>query len=189
MTRKTFFLQNLLLCLLFSVSVFAQYDSTETKPQKNRRPFKDKIYFGGNLGLQFGNQTYIDVSPLVGYKFNDKFSAGIGVTYIYFKQHFPQYSQYDYETSIYGGRVFSRYFFIENLFAHAEVEVLNMEVFDVIKSDYERKNILSPLIGVGYIQRFGNAGGIYILLLYNINDTPDSPYSNPVVRIGVNIGL
>ncbi len=188
MIRKFLYLQMLLICIASGVLV-AQPDTLESQPAKQRTPLKDRIYFGGNLGLQFGNQTYIDISPLVGYKFTEKFSAGVGITYIYYKQHFKNYPQYDYSTSIYGGRVFSRYYFIENLFGHVEVEMLNMEVFNTIKYDYERKNILSPFVGAGYVQRFGERSGIYIMLLYNLNDTPDSPYSNPVVRIGVNLGI
>ncbi len=172
-----------------TISAFAQTDSINGRPAKEHRPLKDRFYFGGNLGLQFGNQTYIDISPLVGYKITEKFSAGLGITYIYYKQRFPNYPQYNYETSIYGGRVFSRYYIIENLFAHTEIEMLNMEVFDVIKYEYKRKNILSPFVGAGYVQRFGQSSGIYIMLLYNLNDTPDSPYSNPVIRIGVNLGI
>jgi len=30
---------------------------------------------------------------------------------------------------------------------------------------------------------------MYILLLYNLNDTPESPYTNPVVRAGVSLGF
>ena len=89
MIRKIFFSLSLVLGLFISNNLFAQDDSTTTKPPKERKPFKDRIYFGGNLGLQFGNQTYIDISPLIGYKVTEKFSAGFGVTYIYYKQHFP----------------------------------------------------------------------------------------------------
>ncbi|MBK9045855.1 MAG: hypothetical protein IPL74_03850 [Bacteroidetes bacterium] len=44
-----------LLITTFSFPALAQ-DEPKT-------PFMDRIFFGGNLGLQFGNLTYIDVSP------------------------------------------------------------------------------------------------------------------------------
>jgi hypothetical protein len=173
--------------------MFAQETTTEApqeikppKQEKNKIPFKDRIYVGGNLGLQFGNETYIDISPLVGYKFTEKITAGAGVTYIYYRY---KSSYINYNTNIYGGRVFGRYFFIPSLFAHAEVELLNMELFNTNKNEYYRKNILSPFVGGGYIQRIGNNSGIYLMLLYNLNDSAESPYSNPIVRIGFNIGL
>ncbi len=154
--------------------------------KKLKANFKDRIFLGGNLGLQFGTQTYIDVSPLIGYKITDRFSSGIGVTYIYYRYKDNVYS---YNTNIYGGRVFSRYFFTENIFGHAEFEVLNMELLSTNNYQYYRKNIYTPMIGAGYIQRFSNQSGIYLLLLYNLNDSAESPYSNPIIRIGFNIGL
>lgn len=196
MIRKIVYPLTVFLAMLFTTNLMAQDDSTEvaSPPQRERIPLKDRIYFGGNLGLQFGNQTYIDISPLVGYKLTEKFSAGFGVTYIYYrlKQEYTNGSQtltYKYETNIYGGRVFARYFFIESLFAHVETELLNLEVYDPIMNTEQRKNILSPFIGGGYVQRIGDHSGIYLMLLYNINETPDSPYTNPVIRIGINIGI
>lgn len=158
----------------------------EQPKEKNKIPFKDRVYLGGSLGLQFGNPTYIDISPLAGYKFTEKITAGVGVTYIYY--HYKD-SYLNYNTSIYGGSVFGRYFFIPNLFAHAEVELLNMELFNTNTYEYYRKNIISPLVGGGYIQRIGNNSGIYLLLLYNLNDSAESPYNNPIIRVGFNVGF
>jgi hypothetical protein len=176
-----------------TLTVFAQSDTIvapeaplPARQTKDKVPFKDRIYFGGNLGLQFGTQTYIDISPLVGYKITEKLSAGIGATYIYYSYKDRYFS---YKTNIYGGRIFGRYFFTDNLFAHTEVELINMELFDNVRYDYYRKNILSPLVGGGYIQRFSENSGVYIMLLLNLNDSAESPYSNPIIRIGFNIGL
>ncbi|KXK46609.1 MAG: hypothetical protein FNNCIFGK_01261 [Bacteroidia bacterium] len=183
----------LTLMAMVPVAVFAQETTTEPpkeikapQKEKNKIPFKDRIYIGGNLGLQFGNETYIDISPLVGYKFTEKVTAGAGITYIYYRY---KDSYYNYNTSIYGGRIFGRYFFIPSLFAHAEVELLNMELFNTSSYEYYRKNIISPFVGGGYIQRIGSNSGIYLMLLYNLNDSAESPYSNPIVRIGFNVGL
>ena len=158
----------------------------KSKLKSDKIPFKDRIYFGGNLGLQFGTQTYIDISPLVGYKLTETVSAGVGITYIYYKY---KDSYNTYSTSIYGSRVFGRYLFTNNLFAHAEVELLNMELYDVNINDYYRKNIISPFVGGGYIQRFSNNAGLYLLLLFNLNDSAESPYTNPIIRIGFNLGI
>ncbi len=177
--------------LFFSTALLAQQDTvvppqSPRETEKDKTPFKDRLFIGGNLGLQFGNQTYVDVSPLLGYRVTDKFSAGVGVTYIYYR---IKDGAYRYSSNIYGGRLFSRYYIIENLFAQFEPELLNMEVFDPINYRYYRKNVFSPFIGGGYIQKFSEYSGAYIMILYNINDTPESPYQNPVVRIGFNFGL
>src|SRR5438045_3447622 len=50
-----------------------------------RQKFFDRLVFGGNLVAGFGSSTYIDISPLVGYKINPRLIGGIGVTYIYYR--------------------------------------------------------------------------------------------------------
>jgi hypothetical protein len=34
----------------------------------------EKIFTGGNIGLNFGRITYIEASPIIGYSFIEKFS-------------------------------------------------------------------------------------------------------------------
>jgi hypothetical protein len=72
---------------------------------------------------------------------------------------------------------------------HQETELLNLEVYDFLNDKVKRKNIISPLIGAGYIQRFGDTGGLFLMALFNLNETTDSPYSNPIIRVGFNFGL
>lgn len=47
------------------------------------RPFADRIWFGGGIGLSFGTVTAVQIDPLVGYKVDraGKFSTGIGGSY------------------------------------------------------------------------------------------------------------
>lgn len=157
-----------------------------------RSPFKERFYFGGNLGLQFGSATYIDISPLVGYRITEKFSAGLGATYIYYNIKETAYN-YGYETSIYGGRVFARYHFMENLFAHAETEVLNMDVPEIITGTNQytlvRDNIVSVLGGGGYAQPIGARSALIVMLLWNFTEDQYSPYENPIFRVGFNAGF
>lgn len=117
-------------CIFFfcigSLNAIAQ-DSSMTRRQAPKKNFMDNVFIGGNLGLQFGTVTFADISPLVGYRFTKKISAGIGVTYQYY--HYKD-RYYDFETNVYGGRVFGRYNFTDYLFGHLEYEYLNMEAFD-----------------------------------------------------------
>ena len=39
---------------------------------------KDRIYYGGSIGLQLGTVTLIDLSPLTGLMLSSKFSTGLG---------------------------------------------------------------------------------------------------------------
>jgi hypothetical protein len=140
---------------------------------------RDRFFTGGNLGLQFGAATFIDISPLLGYKFTEKLHGGIGATYIYYKIKETAYN-YDYETSIYGGRVFGRYYFMENLFAHTETEILNMDVPQAIGgpgSQYKlvRDNIVSVLAGGGYAQKIGDRSAFVMMILWNFKEEQFSP--------------
>ncbi len=166
-----------------------------TYPGENNNPptpLRDRFFFGGSLGLQFGSATYIDVSPLVGYKITEKLHAGLGVTYIYYKVK-DSYYNYSYETSIYGGRVFGRYYILDNLFAHTEFEVLNMEVPSEIGGtgnfDYVRDNITSLMVGGGYAQPIGSNAALTLMILWNLTEEQYSPYQNPIFRLGFSAGF
>lgn len=159
-------------------------DSTMIKKQAPKSDFWDKLYTGGNLGVQFGTVTFIEVSPLVGYKITDRISAGVGATYQYYQYH-DKY--YDLKTNVYGGRIFGRYFFTDYLFAHAEYEYLNLEAFDFYPR--RRVEVGSLMAGGGYVQRFGEHSGIVAMILYNFTESLYTPYQNPIIRIGVNFGL
>ncbi|MFY9310900.1 MAG: hypothetical protein WAQ28_17770 [Bacteroidia bacterium] len=170
-------------CLLISALCFAQ-DSAMIRKNNPQERFWDKVFVGGNFGVQLGTSTFIDVSPLIGYRITPKFSAGIGATYQYF--HYKD-RYYDLETNVFGGRVFGRYLFTDYLFGHAEYEYLNLEAFDFMPR--RRVDVVSILGGGGYIQRFGRNSAIVAMILYNFTESLYTPYNNPVIRIGVNLGL
>ncbi len=170
----TFILSTLL--SLFCYQLNAQY----FEAPKKREPFKDKLFFGGGIGLQFGSVTQIEVAPIVGYRVTNRFQPGIGLTYSYFKDN-----MYKLEYSTYGGSVFARFFLFEGLFAQAEAEALNIRAYYTLTQS-ERLWIGNYLIGGGYFQKFGERSGMYFSVLWNLNQTEFTPYSNPVIRIGFN---
>ena len=146
----------------------------------------DRLYIGGNVGLLFGSTTLIELSPQVGYRLTDKFVPGIGITYIY--QNFRQGSLH-YENSVYGGSIFSKYFFTEKFFGHVEYEMLNVE-YPIYGPNLvpmiDRKWISSFYIGGGYSQPLGERGFAQIMILFELIQDPFYPYyrSNPIIRIG-----
>ena len=169
---------------LFSIMVLlavctpakGQYFENKKPPEK----FKDKLFFGGGIGLQFGSVTQIEIAPLVGYRVTERFQPGVSLTYSYYsnKNYTPTLNYYTY-----GGSAFLRFFLFEGLFAQAEAEALNVEAY-YSPTQSERIWIGNYLIGGGYFQKIGNRGGMYILALWNLNQTQYTPYSNPVIRIG-----
>ncbi|MBR0570410.1 hypothetical protein KB205_07275 [Microvirga sp. STS03] len=156
--------------------------------EKEKQEFIDKLYFGGSFGLQFGSYTNITLLPIIGYKVTDKFSVGTGVVY-----HFI--SDGGISLNNFGGRGFTQMEVFDimdgALLAHAEVEVLSREYLMLDNSNrplYKlRKTMTLPMIGIGYRQRIGEKASLDLLLLYNANDDIVNPYSNPVIRAGINI--
>ena len=90
---------------------------------------------------------------------------------------------------------FSRYylFFFQDLFLHAEYEALNYEqvyINNFYEVDHkERVWVNSLFVGGGYRQWVGQNAFIGITVLWNLLDNLDSPYNNPIFRIGVGVGL
>lgn len=186
MLRKIF----VSILLLISLNSFAQKKETApaTPQEKPKSPFWERVFLGGNLGAQFGNVTMVNVSPIVGYRITPKISAGVGVTYQYYS-----IKTYNYETHIYGGRIFARYQPLSFLFLHAEAEALNWNCPRNEPTGFTTERLWSPglLAGGGFTQPIGGGGSsIYIMGLYNFLYNSCSPYGSPfVLRIGANFGL
>ncbi|MDD1444179.1 hypothetical protein MEO93_28345, partial [Dolichospermum sp. ST_sed3] len=121
--------------------------------------------------------TIIDLSPQVGYHINKYFNAGVGITYTYYKDN-----NYKFSTSIYGGSVFAQAIPLNFLILHTELEMLNLEVFDVY-GEGKRLWDLGVLVGAGYRVPFGEKSAVNFMVLWNLNQTAYSPYTNPIVRI------
>ena len=179
-------LQKILLIVILAFTLFSE-TSAQAPPMKE--DFWDKVYFGGNFGLQFGNQTLVDINPLMGYRLTEKLSVGVTATYIYYKVTDPYNFYPTYSTNIYGGSLFTRYFLLENIFAHVEREVLNLEVPNHFLHRYERQNVFGFYVGGGFRQEIGDRSSLNIMLLYNLNQDRNSPYQNPIIRIGFGFGI
>ncbi len=150
----------------------------EIKAQETERRLSDRVMLGGNFGLAFGTKTYIELSPQIGYRITPKVLAAVSLTYIYLKD-----SRYNYSTSIYGGSVFSQYHFSQRFFLHGEIEFLNLDYY----TNYDEKTrvwVDSYLVGAGYRTPLGERLAANIVILWNLNETTKSPYTNPIIRLG-----
>jgi len=153
-----------------------------SKPIEDSKGFKrEKVFFGGNVGAQFGNVTVVNVSPLVGYKITERIATGVGVTYIYYN-----YKAFNFSSSVYGGSLFGRFYLMENIFLHGEYELLNIDSYDF---PGKRTYIENIYVGGGYRQMIGARSYMTIMALWNINESKYSPYGNPIIRMGFNVGF
>lgn len=187
----------LFLGLVLPSGVYAQYtqedevEQEQNKPGHDKppikKPFKDKLFTGGGLGLSFGTITQIHVSPLLGYEISDRLVAGVGGTYIYLHNRI-----YDASMNIYGGRLFSQFFLSENFILHSEYGMMSFE--DLSGRRDGRENIKSFMAGVGYRSQVGSRSFLYILGLYDFGDPfGGNPVgykpTNPKLRMGITLGL
>ncbi len=146
---------------------------------------KERFYLGGSISGWIGSTTYINLSPVVGFKINSKFSVGIGGTYNYYSQN---YGGQHFTSTVYGSNVFGRYMITDNFFAQAQWDRLSVPNYasPIVN---ERVWVHNLLVGGGYRQMFTSNASFVAMIFYNVNQTPLSPYINPIVQIGFNVAL
>ena len=102
----------------------------QNQRQDEQRGFqRENLRFGGNFGLRFGGITFIDVSPIVGYQFTNRFLAGVGVTYNFYSD---RRFQPPLTMSVIGGTTFAQFSIVQipalHIFARVEYSLLNQQV-------------------------------------------------------------
>ncbi len=169
--------------LIFSENSHAQY--LENGPTPIQR-----IFWGGNLGLMFGNYTYVAIDPVIGYRITNRMSAGIGGNYSWTKSSF-----HNYTTKTYGGNVFASFTLIKDLseiipfydngaiLAYAELSLININDFYNILPYGQDVWSYTPLGGIAYQSCVGKRSYVLFMILYNFNESSISPYPNPVFKV------
>lgn len=190
MARSTLYraCRSLLFSTLLLVLPALAQDSTNTT-KRDPRPMKDRFWFGGGLGLNFGTVTAIQVEPMVGYFVDrkNKFSVGTGLSYWYFRDNrfIPPFTNDGY-----GYRLFTRFRPIQQFYGHVEFLHLNAERFSFVDQDYKRIWVPHLLVGGGYVQTLGGRSSIFFQVLFDVLQDPNSVYANqPVFSGGVGIGF
>ncbi|MDA0196111.1 MAG: hypothetical protein O2887_14155 [Bacteroidetes bacterium] len=148
--------------------------------------FLDRVYTGGGINLSIGsNVTIIGASPILGYMITDKLSAGIGVTYMYYRLN-----RADLSTSIYGGKVFTQYTVYQPIILYSEYQALSYDF--VLGDGIDDREIISSLnVGGGIMQPIGSVVNFQLLLLYDLlYDNLKSPEPNALsLRGGITVGF
>ena len=196
-------------CLLVASGLQAQttYNSSgKSKYNKNNKKqreegFAQRIIWGGELAVSLGDYTNLGISPVLGYRITDNFSAGIGMGYQYYRykdfftvhNNATQQDEYwDLKANFFSPSIWARYIVWRNLFVHAEGEYNFMSfkqpVIDGntggIISQTTRYQVPSVLIGPGYRLPMGEKASINFSLLYDVLQDEYSPHGNqPFVRI------
>lgn len=191
----------LICCILYSVEIWAQINTTPdyTPTTKRKHPSKstyrsDKFFtkenfmVGGGFGMSFGNRFMsVGLAPEVSYfLIPNRLSTGVRFNYNFYKDNL-----YDIKSHLYGGGPFVRGYIWRGLFAQAEYELSSVEVLLIdmgvtgpVIVGKERISLNAFLIGGGYHQNFDGGFGFYIQILYNVLQSTDFIYPNPMFRMG-----
>jgi hypothetical protein len=137
-------------------------------------PFRDRLVFGGNMGGFLGNTTYLMANPMIGYRMNDWWINGVGVNLTYI-------SSGGYQEIMYGSSLWSRAYIVKTIIAHSEFELLRREAKDQYGNS-GAVNVPVWLVGAGY--NSGGRIGFSAMIMYDLIQDPNSPYSNPIFRVG-----
>ncbi len=140
-------------------------------PKNESKINKDRWVLGGNFGGFIGEVSFVQISPMVGYKLTENLTSGVGLNYILAASN-------DLTMNVVGGSVWTRYRILPTVFLHSEFEQLQI---NARAAGYQPYRATAPvfMIGGGYLQ--GNFG---VTVLYDVIQDSDSPYQTPIIRIG-----
>src|SRR5512146_394918 len=91
--------------LLFTGS--AASGQQQQQAGKYKPPLRERLFYGGGLGLQFGTITDIELSPIVGLWVLPRVGIAAGPSFRYYKNPY-------YRTAIYGGRTYVEYLILQD---------------------------------------------------------------------------
>ena len=186
------FILTVFLAMCFSASLFAQGQDTTQTMQKKQPPPQQKakkmpVYYGGSIGLSFGNYFRVNVSPLVGFRYSPKASVGLRVAYEYIedKRYDPKLT-----SSNYGGNLFARYRIIPKAYGHVEFAYMSYK-YKISNLESDRTWVPFLLLGGGYVQPISPNASFIVEVLVDVLQDDRSPYKawDPLVSVGIGVGF
>ncbi len=175
----------LTVCLLFgSLAMIYGQNQREQVP-----PLRERMFFGGSLGLQFGTYTNIHLNPLVGLWVMPRVAIAAGPNYTYYKDPY-------YKTTMYGGNAYVQFVAVKDInnalpiglhmgiFLHLEDELLSLEssVWDP-QNPNNRFTVNTLLGGFGISQQLGMRSALNLMFLWTLTDSGYALYNNPEIRV------
>lgn len=158
------------------------YPWKEDPPKGTPGLHKGRFFTGGGIGVQFGSITAIELSPMVGYIPHRMVRFGVTFNFSYYRA--ASFSGI-YKDYFWGGNFFLRFYPIQRLFLHAEIGSYNQRY----GTDGQRKWLLYPIAGIGYSQPITQQLSFHVKLLWSFNNSEYSIYGNPIISMGLDVGL
>lgn len=155
-------------------------------------PMRERIFFAGNMGFQFGTYTNIQIAPAIGIWLLPRLNLAAGPNYQFYKDPFFG------KTDIIGYRTYSQLFLIRDLnniipvgtglgiYTHIEYEGLSLkkDFWRIPYNEPGRFMIHSALAGFGISQMVGRRSAMTFTLLWVLTNDEYAIYGNPEIRIG-----
>lgn len=187
--------------LVFFVTVSLSAQQIDLRDKEASR--QGLWYLSPEADLWFGAFTIVEISPQIAYHLTDRWSLGTGINYNFYKE-IESYFGPGYSTHLYGARAFSRltllrnaeqwlpFYLFSDMFVHLEFQMMNLErkYFSPSGNHNDGRFWTEQVyIGAGITQNISPMSSYSILVLWDLNRNINSPYGNPVYRIGLNIYL
>lgn len=196
MTRRSLMKAKVCLSILLMLPVITLLSAQDELPDR-----KGKFFLVPELWLSFGTTTYVEASPQVGYHVTDRFVVGLGPHYLYQALKATPYYPISFKSHAYGMKCFVRYALITRAEEYLPVKIFN-DLFVHLEYEgisLEKENFYAPtfptegrfiyqgiLLGGGLSQRVGLFNSVSLMVLWDLNESNRSPYTNPLFRVGFN---
>jgi hypothetical protein len=153
-------------------------------------PLKERIFYGGSFGLQFGTLTDIQIAPVIGLWVLPRVAIAAGPDYRFYKY-------YTQKTQIYGVKTYAELTVLRNINSvipigtntdiifHVEDELLSLEsaYFKDLPYKSDRFYLNTVLVGGGLSQQLGKRSFFNFLILWALDDSGYGVYNNPELRM------
>jgi hypothetical protein len=173
-----------ILLLSASISTISAQKTREEPP-----PLRERLFFGGNLGLQFGTITDIQISPMIGLWVLPRLAVAVGPDYRFYKDP-------DDQTTLYGGKGYAQFVVIKNInsflpvgantgiFLQVENDLLSLESSFWRNPSLSGRFIINTVLaGAGISQQIGRRASLNFMVLWALNDSNYGVYSDPEIRV------
>lgn len=194
--------------ILLNISLFGQTVPEEGKtaydPQKSvtdlqlvkpdqRPPLRERLFFGGNFGLQFGDYTNIEVAPMVGFWVLPRVAIAAGPSFQY-------YATPRIKTTIFGGNSFVRFMLLRDLNnilpIGIHLGIFGQAMYEGLSLDDSYVSLISGLpdsggriysdaflLGPGISQLLGGRASLNLSFLWALSQPEYYTYGSPEIRV------
>lgn len=165
----------------------AGQDSIVENPQpKQKKAISEKLFYGGTIGVSFGDYSRIAIYPYLGLRITKKFRMALQIGYEYISD---SRSSTKYTASNYGLSVWAQYNIIPALYLHLEPAYYSYETYYI-----EGENrVWVPFVfaGAGLQKKLGARTAVYAQVKFDLLQDENSPYKNwdPFFDIGIVVGI